>query len=61
MRPRPIPAFIVRGMFHFPTYMRGRPGDRTWMTPTLLVLYPLLAPIVFVLMIVKYCYCCLAP
>jgi hypothetical protein len=61
MRPRQIPALIVRAMLHYPTYMRARPGDRTWMTPTLLVLYPLLAPIVFALMVVKYGYCHLTP
>lgn len=61
MRPRQVPALIVRAMLHYPTYMRARPGDRTRMTPTLLLLYPLLAPIVFALMAVKYGYCYLAP
>ena len=61
MRLCQIPALIVRAMRHYPTYMRARPGDRTWITPTALVLYPLLVPIVFVLMVIKYGYCYIAP
>jgi GNAT superfamily N-acetyltransferase len=61
MRPRQIPALIVRAMLHYPTYMRARPGDRTWMTPALIALYPLLAPIVLALLIAKYAYCHLVP